>query len=191
MRVDRLNRDQIRFVYQEYMQKDFPDNERKPLKIIEKAVMKQTYECFGLFEGEEICGYAFFVKLMNEDGRADYLFDYLAIREELRDQGLGGTFLSLLTDFFSDAHCMLGEVENPEFAQNEEERKTQERRLRFYLKNGIVDTGVTTRVFGVEYRILEVVFDERHTPEQTKEIYQRLYQSFLPKLVCSTKIIVH
>ena len=62
MRVDRLNRDQIRFVYQEYMQKDFPDNERKPLKIIEKAVMKQTYECFGLFEGEEICGYAFFVR---------------------------------------------------------------------------------------------------------------------------------
>ena len=191
MRVDKLNRDQIRFVYQEYMQKDFPDNERKPLKMIEDAVTKQTYECFGLFDGEEICGYAFFVKLMNEDGRADYLFDYLAIREELRDQGLGGTFLSLLTDFFSDTRSMLGEVENPEFAQNEDERKTQERRLRFYLQNGIVDTGVTAKVFGVEYRILEVVFGERHTQEQTKEIYQRLYQSFLPKHICNAKIIIH
>ncbi|MBR1931218.1 MAG: GNAT family N-acetyltransferase [Lachnospiraceae bacterium] len=188
MRVDRLNREQIRFVYQEYMQKDFPDNELKPLKMIEKGVAKQTYECFGLFEGEEICGYAFFVKLIKDDGRADYLFDYLAIREDLRDQGLGGTFLSLLAVCFPDANSMLGEVENPDYAKNEKERKTQERRLHFYLHNGIVDTGVTARVFGVEYRILEVVSDREHTGEQVKEIYGKIYRSFLPKVICRAKI---
>ena len=110
MRVEKLNLDQVRFVYRTYMKEDFPANELKPLKTIEKALAKQSYECFGLFEGDSICGYAFFVRLRKKDGRADYLFDYLAISAPMRDRGLGGTFLSLLAGCFPDGDSMLGEV---------------------------------------------------------------------------------
>jgi hypothetical protein len=54
-----------------------------------------AYDCYGLFDGEEILGYAFFVRLGN-----NYLFDYLAIAEEHRDEGPGTLFLRQL------AHCL-------------------------------------------------------------------------------------
>ena len=52
-------------------------------------------------------------------------------------------------------------------------RILQMRRLQFYLRNGIKDTGITTRLFGVEFKILECVLTEAHSGEQVKEIYEK------------------
>lgn len=190
-KVERLNHGQIRYVYQNFLKKDFPDNERKPLAVIEKAVKKETYDCFGLFVEEEICGYAFFVRCENEDKKVDYLFDYLAIKKELRDQGWGSIFLKMLKEYFPDGNSMLGEVENPDHTVNPDERNLQTRRLQFYLRNGIRDTGVTARVFGVEYRILEYVLTDSHSEEQVKEIYSKIYRSILPGWIYRSKIRIY
>ena len=190
-RVERLNLDQIRYVYRNFMKQDFPDNERKPLAMIEKAVENKTYDCFGLFEEKEICGYAFFVRCENENKKVDYLFDYLAIKKELRDQCWGRIFLKMLKEYFPDGTSMLGEVENPDRAADPDARTLQTRRLQFYLRNGIRDTGVTARVFGVEYRILEYVLTDAHSEEQVKEIYSKIYHSILPGWIYRSKIRIY
>ena len=52
-------------------------------------------------------------------------------------------------------------------------------RLRFYLHAGCKDTGVTARVFGVEYRLLELPLGGTHTPDTIRRVYMQLYQSIL------------
>ena len=60
------------------------------------------------------------------------------------------------------------EIENPDFAKDEEERALRERRRQFYLRNGIVDTGVNIELAGVEYRIMEMLVGKPHTPDEIR-----------------------
>ena len=75
---------------------------------------------------------------------------------------------------------MVGEVEDPETAADAESRLTRERRLRFYLRNGVLDTGVCSRVYGVDYRVLELPTAGAHAPETVRDCYTALYRSMLP-----------
>ncbi|MCR5753312.1 MAG: GNAT family N-acetyltransferase [Acetatifactor sp.] len=180
MEIRLLDLEQIRKVYKEYMVKDFPDDELKPLKMIEKSYEEGMYESYGLFEENNLCGYAYFVKIANENDRNDYIFDFFAVREDLRDKGYGTCFLELLKKRFANAGSMLGEVENPDSAADETEKKTRLRRLDFYLRNGIVDTEVEVTLFGVDYKVLEVPLVTRHSVEEVKRIYRRIYRTILP-----------
>jgi len=191
MKIKRLDIEQIRQVYLEYMVKDFPDDELKPLKMIEQSYAEGIYESYGLFEKEILCGYAYFVKVAAEHGKSDYIFDFFAIREDLRDKGYGTLFLGLLKNCFTDANSMLGEVENPDYAEDEEEKKVRLRRLDFYLRNGIVDTGVTVQLFGVEYRVLEVPLTRSHEADEVREIYGRIYRTILPDEMYVKRVWMH
>lgn len=166
---------QVETLYQSRLKKDFARNELRPLASMRRSWEKNAYDCYGLFAGDEILGYAFFVRL----GK-NYLFDYLGIAEEHRDEGLGSLFLQKLTGTLQHADCVVGEVEDPERAKSPEERETRERRLRFYLRAGYRETELCSVVFGAEYRILEVPTGREHTAEELREIYTGLYRSILP-----------
>lgn len=166
---------QIETLYRSRMKQDFARNELRPLSSLRRSWENNAYECYGLFDGDEILGYAFFVRL----GK-NYLFDYLAIAEEHRDEGLGSVFLRELASCFADADCVIGEVEDPDQTKDETERGQRERRLRFYLRSGYLKTELTSRVFGADYRILEVPTAARHSTEQLRAIYTALYRSILP-----------
>ena len=54
--------------------------------------------------------------------------------------------------------------------------ETKQRRLNFYLRNGMVDTGVRSWVFGADYRILRMPMGD----ENVEDVYTELYRSMLP-----------
>ena len=176
---------QVETLYKARLKKDFARDERKPLASMRRSWERGAYECYGLFDGEEILGYAFFVRL----GK-NYLFDYLAIAEEHRDEGLGSVFLRQLAESLAGADCVVGEVEDPEKAQDAESRATRERRLQFYLRSGYRMTELTSAVFGVDYRILEVPTAKSHTTEELRTVYTELYRSILPGVFFRTQFRV-
>ena len=134
--------------------------------------------------GEDaILGYAFFV--LREK---DYLFDYFAIAEERRNEGLGTLFLQQLSECIRGANCIVGEVEDPDRAGNESDRELQARRLQFYLRSGYRETGLSCKLFGVNYRILEVPTAEEHTTEELRTAYTELYRSMLPAVLFLTQV---
>lgn len=176
---------QVERLYQTRLKKDFARNERKPLSSMRRSWEKEAYDCYGLFDGKELLGYAFFVRL----GR-NCLLDYFAIAEEHRNEGLGTIFLRQLADRLADADCVLVEVEDPDRAPDEERRQLQERRLQFYLRSGYRETELRSRVFGADYRILELPAAKPQGAEELRRIYAELYRSFLPALFYRTQFRV-
>lgn len=166
---------QVERLYKSRLKKDFARNELRPLTSLRRSWEKDAYDCYGLFAGEEILGYAFFARR----GK-NYLFDYLGIAENYRDQGLGSIFLRQLAAELTEADCVIGEVEDPEKAKDKETRAVRERRLQFYLRSGYRKTELRSVVFGVDYRILEVPTGTTHTADELRTIYTELYRSILP-----------
>ena len=99
------------------------------------------------------------------------------------EEGLGSLLLRQLSENMKKADCVLCEVENPETAENEEVKEQRERRLHFYLRNGYRKTELTSVVFGVNYRILELSLIRDHTTDELRRIYTELYKSILPETV--------
>ena len=173
----------IRRIYQAHITRDFPPDERKPLAAIEAACARGEYQCFGAYEEEQLAAYAFFVKL-RRSGETLYLFDYLAVLPDRRDQGVGSRFLqALMADALAAADCVLLEVDHPDYAETDAERALRLRRLAFYLRNGLMDSGVSARVYHVEYKILSLPVGKPRNPEETADIYRALYQAVMPRWI--------
>lgn len=188
MTIKELTRDQVRFLYEKSMMIDFPDNERKPLYMIEEALDKGAYQCLGVVDEDqdsEILGYAFFMKLGN-----DYLFDYYVVLEGNRNAGIGSQFLSGIKEYFATADSVIGEVEDFTVAETKEEEELQSRRYHFYLRNGYVDTDVRVKLFGVDYRVIELDLEKKHTQEEIKKLYQRHYKAIFTKEIYEKMVIV-
>ena len=177
--------DLVEKLYKTRLRKDFARNELKPLSSMRRFWEKDSYICYGLFDKEDILGYAFFVRL----GK-NYLFDYLGIAEGRRSRGLGSDFLHQLAVCFAEADCVIGEVEDPDKAPDEDTRALRERRLQFYQRNGYIKTDLTSVVFGADYRILEVPVTVSHTTEELRSIYTELYRNIFPPLFFRTQFKV-
>ena len=178
--VRELTLPEVRDVYRRYLTQDFPDDERKPLSRIERAMARGEYRCCGAVDGSGVLAYAFLM-CVRHAGQALCLLDYLAVRRELRGGGLGSAFLAALRGgVLAGMDCVLAEADNPAWARNDSERKDWERRVRFYLRNGFRDTGAEANTFGVEYSILELPLAEVHTAEEVRKLYEALYRSQLP-----------
>ena len=143
MELLQLTDQQIRTIYLERIKNDFAPDEVKSLSRIRKALKEGHYACYGAFEGGQILAYAFLVI----NGRYA-LVDYFAVREDLRGQGTGSAVLQqMITGLMRSFDCVLLESEDPDAAESEAEKDIRERRLRFYLQNGLTDTGITAVVF--------------------------------------------
>lgn len=184
MKVKVLDLDEIRYVYETYMTKDFPDDELKPLAMIEQIYEKKCYEALGVLDQDVLIGYAFFVKMGN-----DYLFDYLGIRDDMRNKGIGSEFLDAIRDYYKDADSIIGEVEDFTLSEGPE-RDLQERRYHFYLRNGLVDTGVRVWMFGVDFIVLAMPAKTQLNEEVVKSLYMEHYKAMLPEHLYKTKVCV-
>lgn len=174
--VRTLDAGQIRALYAQRLKRDFPPDELKPLSRIERALARGEYICYGAFDGGAILAYAFFVLM----GRKA-LFDYFAVDEALRDRGIGSRFLrALIGGPLSGMDCVLLEVDDPGAAPTSEERQVRERRLAFYLNNGLEDTHARATVYGVDYVILSLPVGPAPDPEQARRVYADLYRAILP-----------
>jgi GNAT superfamily N-acetyltransferase len=176
---------QVEALYRIRLKEDFPPDELKPLDSMRRSWGKDAYECYGLFDGDDVLGYAFFVRR-----ERDFLLDYFAIARERRDRGLGTLFLRQLADRIRGANCAVCEVQDPDKAVNAEERIERERRLRFYLRSGYRETELRARVFGADYRILELPAARPHGAEELRRVYTELYRSVLPARFLRTQFQV-
>ena len=175
----KLTRKEIESVYSLYMKKDFPKDELKPLSMINRSLDKGQYFCYGMFDDDKLCGYACFVSI-DIDSKQCCLLDYFAVLSDMRDKGIGSAFLRLLKDELDPAEIVLCESESPEDTENEE-LVTRKRRIAFYLRNDLTDTGVTASVFGVKYVLLEFPVSRQHSGDEVRGYYSALYKSFLPE----------
>ncbi len=145
------------------------------------------YVCLGFYEAAGLRGYGFFATLPAENGGLHYLLDYFAILPAYRGQGLGAAFLPAMLARLPDAASVIGEAENPACAANEADRALRERRIRFYLRCGVRDTGVTACVWGVEYRLL--FFGGRAlSQDAVRRVYGAFYRSFFPPALYAQKV---
>lgn len=144
--------------YNEHLKRDFPDSELKPWWIMLEHLDRGMYDLLAAFDGDRLVGYAW--QFCPPQGAI--LIDYLAIVPELRGQGWGTALLDALRQYYAPTGQMLVlESEHPEEAPDPEEAK---RRLAFYFRAGLQDTGVETRLFGVRFCILS--FGELDDPRQ-------------------------
>ncbi len=163
-----------------YMEKDFPANELKPFSMIQKSFETGFMEGYGFYQQTEdgteaLLAYALFVSIENM-----MLFDYLAVVPEYRNSGVGSKFLAQLQEKLKGKDCIIGEVENPDYCEDETEKHTMQRRIAFYKRNGVRDTGVSGCVYGAEYRFFELEGFEEHTPEEALTIMERFYRVYWP-----------
>lgn len=151
MEIRELEPAQITFVYNTYMEIDFPKDELKPLKAITAMFAQGIYDCLGLYQGEELVAYAFFVK---HQERRMLLLDYLAVTPAHRSGGVGSIFIALMKEYYAGYQAILLECESECTAPDEEQRLIRKRRIHFYLRNGCTRTPVKSFLYGVEYEIL-------------------------------------
>lgn len=79
-----------------------------------------------------------------------------------------------------DVEMVICETENPKGTIGDE-FDIRNRRIGFYLRNKYIDTGVTASIFGVDYILLELDLGNKHTKDEIRVYYSKLYRSFLPE----------
>ena len=129
----------------------FPKNEQKPFAIIKKQIKKGHGELFSIVDDNNFYGFVFTVLYMDI-----VLIDYLAINESSRGQGIGSITLSQLREKYEGKRIFLEIEKTEENAPNNVERI---KRKKFYLKNGLKETGIYISIYSNHMEIL--TFNEK------------------------------
>lgn len=187
--LKRLDKKEMAEIYETRMEKDFPPAELKPWKRIEEMLDAGVYFAYGMFEEERLVAYAFFVEAAG--GRI--LLDYYAVAEQARGTGNGSRCMEILEEELrkKGSRVLLIEVENPAWAQSEEERQNRERRIRFYEKNGAALTELRSCLFGVEYKIMQIPVGEPKGERELREDLEEIYRTMFPERYFGREVILY
>lgn len=180
-----LSSDEIKMVYEEHMVYDFPENELKPLSHIHEMNEAYIYMPYGIYEGSEMTGYAFFV--FNKELRLA-LLDYFAIFPEKRDGGMGSRALLRMKEMKEDIDLVVLEVERPEETRDENTRELRERRIGFYERNGAYRTNITTRIYDASYLILQLPLKEKYSDKEMLATVNKMYHTMFSDKIFNSKI---
>ena len=163
------NLTQLRQIYETDMKESFPPAELKPLSAIERMWQEGKYKPWCLFDDDDsLIGLGFL--WMGRPGWA--LLDYLCVSPGWRNDGFGSEILRLLLQA-EPGTVIFGEAEEPSHAPDP---AMAERRLGFYLRNGLRIAGYDTDVFGVHYQTLYLA-DREVGDEELMEAHRYVYQS--------------
>ena len=191
MELRPLSVQEAKAVYSRHLVAHFPPAEVKPFFAIRNRLQRGAYLCLGAWMAGEMAGYAFFASQPGEAGKTDYLLDYFAVLPPLRGRGLGSQMIGQMRQQLPNAGCVICEADDPDGARDAQEKAVREKRLRFYSRNGILETGVCAQVYGVDYRILDFHPDAGHTAHQIRRLYAAFYHSFFPDWLYEKKVFIH
>ena len=175
MKLIELGEEGLTRLYQKEMTRDFPPQELKPLKAMLELMAQGRYQALGLYEGEELLGYAL---VWREPGVPFVLLDYLGTLPGVRNRGLGGQLLDLLAHYYREERGIFGEAESDEGGADAD-RELRRRRLGFYLSHGFRYGGYDCALFGVHYQTL-IRGREAVTPEELLKVHRSFYQNRFP-----------
>lgn len=170
-----LSLDELRVLHREHLSRDFPDDELKPLPLLEDLVDRGLNAVYGCFEQSELLGY---YVLAQEPGADLILLDYLAVVDGKRGNGIGSLILSHLARTLTEGQYLFIESENPESASNAKEKGIRERRIAFYKRNHARLSPLRVRLFGVDFCIL-VICDTLPSPVELDTAYRSLYTQMI------------
>lgn len=181
--MHRLDEKSAKNIYKNHMKADFPPDELKPFALIKRLFKKGLYEFFELTVDDSPIGYAFC--LVTEDKRFA-LLDYFAVYKELREKGLGSAAINEIKKHYGDelGINLVLESEDPEFSKNAKEIYIRERRVDFYRKNGMLDSGVFSKLAGVNYQVF------MYPACDAEEAIDACYQTMLPKRIVEKKLMI-
>ena len=170
---------QVKRIYHTRMKRDFSRRELRPLFLLKHVWNREEYDCLGLYEDQDLLAYSFFSR-MSGDSNDNYLLDYYAVDVGHRGEGIGSYFLKCLSEKLKDAGSIIVEVEDPDYATDPADKKLRERRLEFYLKNGLYETPIRSCVFGEHYRIIGIPTTHSLDPDELRKVYKTIYRRLLP-----------
>ena len=164
--------------------KAFPEQEKKPLQIMENLIADNRMEMLAMVDEDVFVGLA--INLIDtEQNRA--LLDYYAIVPEKRSGGYGSKGLEVLLDRFKNQKYIFEIETQDEKAENAEERK---RRKAFYLRNGLKETGLFVNAYNTDFEILtpdgELTFWE-YVDFLREVMYEEYVQILRPTLIAMKK----
>jgi GNAT superfamily N-acetyltransferase len=183
MEFRELSRHEIADIYGTHMQIDFPPAELKPLELLLRRYDDGIYFARGLFNEGQLLSYALFFR-----AEGYVLLDYFAVDAQLRGSGIGSralTFIGEMPELRNAA--LLLEAEDPDFSADEADREKRLRRLNFYARGGVADTGLRSRVFGVDYRVLS---PSGVSADKARLGMAALYHTLLPDEVYDANIFL-
>lgn len=186
MKLMNIADDGVQYKWQLYdlYDKAFPEQEKKPLQIMENLVVDNRMEMLAMVDEDEFVGLA--INLIDvEQNRA--LLDYYAIVPEKRNGGYGSKGLEVLLDRFKNQKYIFEIETQDEKAENAEERK---RRKAFYLRNGLKETGLFVNAYNTDFEILtpdgELTFWE-YVDFLREVMYDEYVQILRPTLIAMKK----
>ena len=192
--IKALGPEQTTLIYLERIREDFPAAELKGLKQILRLMERGIYHGLGFFmdsgpedAAENPAGYLYYNVDPSDAGAC--LVDYLAVRKDLRGQGVGKEMLRLLRETCPEMKTWIVEVENPFREDNPEQRRMMAGRMGFYLQSGFTDTGIDARVFGVEFRLLSLS-SPAVSPDAVRRCYERIYANTIDPSVLKDELLI-
>lgn len=151
----------------------FPKAERKPFGLMKVKARQGVMELLALKSGKKLLGMA--VTVLYKDL---VLLDYFALAGSCRGCGRGSEGLKLLKERYAEKRMLL-EIELPSEAPLQHPERI--RRKKFYLRNGMQETGMHVMVFGVPMEVLTaggaLTYEEYHT------LYKNVIGTFFAKKV--------
>lgn len=173
--LETQGRDGLCAIWHNSMPLDFPQEEIKPLSLLLSLYDRGQCRVFSLTEGGSILAYA----ILEIPNQGDvWLLDYLAVTKASRGRGLGSTLLSSLRGVLPDIRALMVEIERIDSAPDSAARDIRERRKRFYLHNGLVETGIYTQADGgIDYEILSLPCQGSVVGGAAAEAMERIYQT--------------
>ena len=162
---------ELKQIYVEHMMNDFPDDERKPLSVIQSRYKKKENICICYLEDGLMKGYSI---LESCEKNKSLLMDYFAVYPEHRNQGTGTRFLQEMKEYFQYWDALLIESETAITDQAKQ-------RIKFYQKSGVEISGVRVHLYHVDYEILGLSLHRRIYHEEIKEIMVQIYDKIYPK----------
>lgn len=155
----------------------FPKAERKPFCLMKQKCRQGKMDMLSLeSDAGEFLGLA--VTVFYKDM---VLLDYFAVNVGERGNGVGSEAFEMLKKRYEGRRFFL-EIEIPDkTAKNAEQRI---RRKEFYLRNGMIETGLLVVLFGIEMELLtdhcQLDFEEYHElyEKQIGRLYARRIKKF-------------
>ena len=106
----------------------FPEEERKPVQLIEKSYQKGYTKIIKIMWQETLVGFIV-LNRVKENGFA--ILDYLAILPEFQGKGFGTKALQLLLEDEKKTNGIFVEIEKVGFGKDEKENQFRKRRKKF------------------------------------------------------------
>lgn len=158
MKIQAAKSEQLTRIEKLYLEA-FPEDERKPFKVMLQKVAEGQMEMLALEKAGEFVGLAITIKHKDL-----VLLDYFAIENKWRGQGIGGEAIELLKQHYAEKRFLLEIEIIDEAAENNAERI---RRKAFYLRHGMCEAKIYVCLFGVEMEVLtaqcEITFEEYYS----------------------------